>query len=122
VLRQMLELERAGHQELQRLSGRLAPLPPGLEMPRSGLGQQVSLALRLIGSDACPPVLQLAQGGYDTHANQLARHGRVLGDQVPHPFLGDYPSLGDLDDRGDLIAGLSPKQLYRQVLQNGLIV
>jgi len=27
----------------------------------------------MIGSGACPPVLQLAQGGYDTHANQAAR-------------------------------------------------
>ena len=39
-------------------------------IPPSGLGQQVVLALRLIGSGDCPPVLQLAQGGYDTHADQ----------------------------------------------------
>jgi len=35
------------------------------------------------------------------------------------PFLGTYPSLTTLttlDDRGDLIAGLSPPELYRQVL------
>ena len=78
VLRQMLALEQAGTQQLQRLRRELAPLPPGLAIPRGGLGQQVALALRLIGSGACPPVLQLAQGGYDTHANQAARHGRVL--------------------------------------------
>jgi len=78
VLRQMLELELAGQRELQRLRGQLAPLPPGLAMPRGALGQQVALALRLIGSGACPPVLQLAQGGYDTHSNQAGRHGRVL--------------------------------------------
>lgn len=78
VLRQMLTLEQAGAQQLQRLRRELAPLPPGLTIPRGGLGQQVALALRLIGSGACPPVLQLAQGGYDTHANQAARHGRVL--------------------------------------------
>ena len=171
ILRQMLELELAGNQALQRLRSQLAPLPPGLQIPRGGLGQQVALALRLIGSGACPPVLQLAQGGYDTHANQANRHGRVLaelaealaafaaglerlpnrpqvtllavsefgrrlrengsrgtdhgaasiamlfGDQVPHPFLGTYPSLSSLDDRGDLIPGLSPPDLYRQVLQ-----
>jgi uncharacterized protein (DUF1501 family) len=115
-------------------------------------------------------VLQLAQGGYDTHSNQAGRHARVLtelaealaafaaglerlpnrppvsllavsefgrrlrengsrgtdhgaasialllGDQLPAPFLGTYPSLTTLDDRGDLIAGLSPPELYRQVL------
>jgi uncharacterized protein (DUF1501 family) len=171
ILRQMLELELAGNQELQRLRSQLAPLPPGLQIPRGGLGQQVALALRLIGSGSCPPVLQLAQGGYDTHANQANRHGRVLaelaealaafaaglerlpnrpqvtlltvsefgrrlrengsrgtdhgaasmallfGDQVPHPFLGAYHSLSSLDDRGGLIPGLSPPDLYRQVLQ-----
>jgi uncharacterized protein (DUF1501 family) len=78
VLRRMLALEQAGAQQLQRLRQQLAPLPPGLEIPPGGLGQQVALALRLIGSGACPPVLQLAQGGYDTHANQAARHGRAL--------------------------------------------
>jgi uncharacterized protein (DUF1501 family) len=171
VLRQMLLLEQAGAQQLQRLRRELAPLPPGLAIPRTGLGQQVALALRLIGSGACPPVLQLAQGGYDTHANQAARHGRVLrelaaalaafsaglerlpnrpavtllavsefgrrlrenasrgtdhgsasvallfGEQLPDRLIGRYPSLSDLDERGDLIASLSPPELYRRVLQ-----
>ncbi len=174
ILRRMLELEQAGQQELQRLRGQLAPLPAGLEIPRGVLGQQVALALRLIASGACPPVLQLSQSGYDTHARQANRHGRVLGqlsaalaaftaglerlpnrpqvslltvsefgrrlrengsggtdhgsasialllgDQVPHPFLGTYPSLSTLDDRRDLIASLSPPDLYAQVLQYGL--
>jgi len=78
VLRQMLALEQAGQQQLQRLRRALAPLPPGLEIPRGALGQLVALALQLIGSGACPPVLQLTQGGYDTHAGQADRHGRVL--------------------------------------------
>ncbi len=170
VLRQMLALEQAGQQQLQRLRQQLAPLPSDLEIPRGGLGQQVALALRLIGSGACPPVLQLAQGGYDTHANQAARHGRVLGelaaalaafatglerlpnrppvtvlavsefgrrlsengsrgtdhgsasvalllgDQLPDRLLGHYPSLSHLDDRGDLVPGFTPFELYRQVL------
>ena len=171
VLRQMLALEQAGTQQLQRLRRELAPLPPGLAIPRGSLGQQVALALRLIGSGACPPVLQLAQGGYDTHANQAARHGRALselaaalavfaaglerlpnrpavtllavsefgrrlrengsrgtdhgsasvallfGEQLPNRLIGQYPSLSALDERGDLIPGLSPPELYRQVLQ-----
>jgi uncharacterized protein (DUF1501 family) len=105
-------------------------------------------------------VLQLAQGGYDTHSGQANRHGRVLaglerlpnrpqvsllavsefgrrlrengsrgtdhgaasialllGDQLPAPFLGTYPSITTLDDRGGLIAGLSPPEPYQQVLQ-----
>lgn len=38
--------------------------------------------------------------------------------QLAHPWLGRYPSLGQLDSRGDLIAGLAPDALYRQVLQS----
>jgi uncharacterized protein (DUF1501 family) len=171
VLRQMLALEQAGQEQLQRIRQSLSPLPPGLAIPRNGLGQQVALVLRLIGSDACPPVLQLAQGGYDTHANQAARQGRALsqlasalaafaaglerlpnrpavtllavsefgrrlrengsrgtdhgsasvallfGDQLPDRLIGRYPSLSNLDERGDLIANLSPPDLYRQVLR-----
>jgi hypothetical protein len=39
-----------------------------------------------------------------------------MGDGVPHPFLGDYPALDRLDERGDLMAGLTPAALYQQVL------
>lgn len=128
------------------------------------------MALRLIGSGVCPPVLQLAQSGYDTHASQGPRHSRALrdlaealacldaglqklrqrprvsllsvsefgrrlrqnasggtdhgsasiallyGDAPPPPFLGRYPRLDELDDRGDLIASLSPGDLYRRML------
>jgi uncharacterized protein (DUF1501 family) len=170
VLRQMLELELAGQREVERLRHQIRPLPVDVKVPKGVLGQQVALALRLIDSGACPPVLQLAQGGYDTHANQLVRHNRLLGDlsdallafdaglkimanrpsvtllavsefgrrlrengsrgtdhgsasiaffygdQIPHPFLGTYPSLSQLDDRGDLIPTISPLELYRQVL------
>ena len=170
LLRRMLEMEWAGSQEIQRLRHVLAPLPSGLDLPRSGIGQQVALALRLIGSGAAPPVIQMAQGGYDTHAAQATRHPRVLkeladalaafdrglqslplrpqvtllatsefgrrlrqnesggtdhgstsiglllGDHVPHPFLGTYPSLAQLDDRGDPLSSISPAELYQQVL------
>jgi len=40
----------------------------------------------------------------------------LLGDQVPHPFLGTYPSLASLDARGDLIASLAPPDLYARAL------
>jgi uncharacterized protein (DUF1501 family) len=170
VLRKMLEMEWVGNQEIQRLRRVLAPLPTGLDLPRSLLGQQMALALRLIGSGAAPPVIQMAQSGYDTHAGQAVRHPRVLtelaealaafdrglqslprrpqvtllatsefgrrlrenksggtdhgsssvglllGDHVPHPFLGSYPALSQLDDRGDTLSSLSPAKLYERVL------
>ena len=170
VLRQLIALESAGAREIERLRGALAPLPQGLDLPPGNLGRQMALALRLIGSGQCPPVLALAQGGYDTHANQGRRHQRLLnqlalalagleaglqalparpaltllavsefgrrlqengsggtdhgsasvallmGDRIPGPLLGTYPSLNNLDERGDLRPSQSPAQLYRQVL------
>ncbi len=170
VLRKMLEIQWVGNEEVQRLKRALAPLPTGLDLPRGGLSQQVALALRLIGSGAAPPVIQMAQSGYDTHASQSARHprlltelaealatfdrglvslprrpqvtllatsefgrrlgenesggtdhgsasiGLLLGDHVPHPFLGSYPDLSQLDERGDPLATLAPPQLYKTAL------
>ncbi len=40
----------------------------------------------------------------------------LLGDLVPQPFLGAYPSLARLDGRADLVPSLSPPDLYRQAL------
>jgi hypothetical protein len=41
----------------------------------------------------------------------------LLGDHLPTPWwLGTYPSLANLDGPGDLIASISPPELYRQVL------
>jgi hypothetical protein len=37
-------------------------------------------------------------------------------DRTPGPLLGTYPSLKNLDIRGDLRPSQSPAQLYRQVL------
>ena len=46
----------------------------------------------------------------------MASIALVLGDHLPAPLLGTYPSLANLDERGDLIASISPPELYRQVL------
>ena len=172
ILRRLLELDLQGQLALNRLRENIVDLPSGLQLPRGGLRQQVGLALRLIGSGVCPPVLQLALGGFDTHSNQAARHARVLGhlaealvsldaglqllpkrpqvtllatsefgrrfrenasrgtdhgsasvallygDDIPHPFLGRYPDLDNLDERGDLIPTLNPISLYRRMLMN----
>ena len=40
----------------------------------------------------------------------------LMGDHVPHPFLGNYPSLSRLDERGDLIPSMAPPTLYRKAL------
>lgn len=170
VLRRILELQESGQRELARLRDGLGPLPIGVIPPRTSIGQQVGLALRLIGARLAPPVIQMAHGGFDTHSAQLTRQARaldelaqalsafdsglaalprrpqvtmlvtsefgrrlrenqsggtdhgsasvalLLGDHVPHPFLGSYPSLERLDDRGDIRPTLAPPRLYEQIL------
>jgi uncharacterized protein (DUF1501 family) len=54
-----------------------------------------------------------ASGGTD---HGTASVSLLLGDQVPHPFVGTYPSLAKLDARGDLIASLAPPDLYARAL------
>ncbi|MFZ0408717.1 MAG: DUF1501 domain-containing protein [Cyanobium sp.] len=117
ILRRMLELELAGNRELERLRGTLAPLSKRLTIPRTSLGQQVALALRLIGSGQCPPVLQLAQGGYDTHANQAARHARVLAELAEAMVLLD-DGLKSLSHR-PLVTMLAVSEFGRRLIENG---
>jgi len=56
---------------------------------------------------------QNASGATDHCSASIAL---LLGDRLPAPFLGTYPSLANLDGRGDLIASMTPLELYRQVL------
>jgi uncharacterized protein (DUF1501 family) len=56
---------------------------------------------------------QNGSGGTDHGGASIAI---LLGDRLPQPFLGSYPSLSQLDERGDLVASLTPPQLYEYVL------
>jgi uncharacterized protein (DUF1501 family) len=56
---------------------------------------------------------QNGSGGTDHGGASIAI---LLGDHLPQPFLGSYPSLSQLDERGDLVASLTPPQLYEYVL------
>jgi len=40
----------------------------------------------------------------------------LLGDGLREGLSGRYPSLRELDGRGDLVPGISPPDLYRQVV------
>ena len=171
VLRRMLELEWAAHRAISELRDRLAPLPSDVQLPKGSLGPQVAMALRLLGSGVCPPVLHMDLGGFDTHANQARRHKTALRQlaqglvaldaglrQLPHApdvsllavsefgrrlkengsrgtdhgstsvairygqfvserYVGEYPDLERLDERGDLIPTMEPTSLYKQSLK-----
>jgi len=117
VLRQMIALESAGAQEIERLRGALAPPPVGLKLPPGDLSRQVELALRLIGSGQCPPVLALAHAGYDTHNNQRRRHQRVL-NQFALALAGLDASLQAMKQRPSMTL-LAVSEFGRRLQENG---
>jgi uncharacterized protein (DUF1501 family) len=62
--------------ELRELLAR-APGAPA-EFPNGPLAQQLRIAARLIQADAVVPVVKLALGGFDTHANQPGVQANLL--------------------------------------------
>lgn len=95
VLRQMLALEQAGAQQLQRLPSRASV---------------TLLAVSEFGR-------RLRENGSRGTDHGSASVALLFGAQLPSRLIGKYPSLSDLDERGGLIPSLSPPELYRQVLQ-----
>jgi len=51
-----------------------------VEYPASKLGGELAMISKLIAADFPTRVYYASQGGFDTHANQLENHARLLGD------------------------------------------
>ncbi len=85
--------------------------------PGTGLGSRLSLVARLIHGGLGSRVYLVSQGGYDTHANQLARHTDLmqeLNDAVA-AFQNDLGLLG-LKDR---VLSMTISEFGRRVKENG---
>ncbi len=74
-------------QQSQELESMLASLSRKLDkaqhvrqMPKSGLGRQLSEVIRLIRAGLDTPVYRVRLTGFDTHENQLRRHNRLMGE------------------------------------------
>lgn len=68
------------------------------EYPASQLGNSLKLVAKLIGGGLPTRVFYVSQGGYDTHANQVNAHQRLLkdlGDSV-QAFIADMKAQGNL--------------------------
>ncbi len=68
--------------------------------PNSKLAKRLKLVSQMIKSDAAARVYYTLQGGYDTHAAQLATHGNLLGELSSSlkAFMDDLKDSG-LEDR-----------------------
>jgi uncharacterized protein (DUF1501 family) len=67
--------------------------------PGNQLGNSLNLVARLIAGGLPTRVYYVSQGGFDTHANQLPSHERLLGDldAALSAFVSDLKTQGNLD-------------------------
>jgi len=85
--------------------------------PDGQLASQLQMVARLIAGDFPTRVYYVAQGGYDTHADQLGNHARLLADssQSTTAFLDDLRKQ-KLSDR---VTVLAFSEFGRRVAENG---
>jgi uncharacterized protein (DUF1501 family) len=85
--------------------------------PDSNLASQLALVSRLIAGGLKSKIFLVSQRGYDTHANQVVRHGALmteLNDAVT-AFMKDLQQL-QLSDR---VLGMTISEFGRRVNENG---
>jgi uncharacterized protein (DUF1501 family) len=99
---------RRHEQVLHELALALAAFDRGLR----ALTQRPQVTL-LVTSEFGRRFTENQSGGTDHGSASVAF---IVGDHVPHPFIGSYPSLNQRDERGDLRPNLTPSQLYERVL------
>jgi len=85
--------------------------------PQSELGNQLGMISKLIGGGFPTRVYYAYQGGFDTHANQLGTHARVLGDvaQAVGAFRNDLRN----QKNSARVLILAFSEFGRRVAENG---
>ncbi len=79
ALAHMLRVGRQVQDTAQELKEVLARAPEvGGDFPSGPLGQQLRVAARLLKAGAQVPVIKIAIGSFDTHANQPGQHANLL--------------------------------------------
>ncbi len=70
-----------------------------VDYPRSQLGNSLNLVGRLIAGGLPTRVYYVSQGGFDTHANQLPAHDRLMGDLngALSSFVADLKAQGNFN-------------------------
>ncbi len=100
-----------------RIAAALKKTSARVEYPGTPLAQSLRSVAQLIAGGLPTRVYYVSQGGYDTHANQLANHARLLQE------LGDATSafVRDLKEQGhlDRVLVMSFSEFGRRVAENG---
>ena len=82
-------------QEVRAIAGRVQNQAT---YPNSGLANSLKLVAKLIGGGLPTRIYYVSQGGYDTHANQIATQQRLLGElgDSLKAFVDDLKAQGNL--------------------------
>ncbi len=85
--------------------------------PDGELASQLQMVARLVAGDFPSRVYYVSQGGYDTHADQLGHHTRLLGDfsQSVSAFLEDLRK----QKVSDRVTVMAFSEFGRRVAENG---
>lgn len=90
---------------------------PGVRYPGSALAQSLRRVAALIHADMETRVYFVSQGGYDTHANQLQNHARLLGElsAAMAAFQKDLKTHG----KDDQVLTMTFSEFGRRPAENG---
>jgi len=71
----------------------------GVEYPQSGLGRDLRFVSQMIAGGMSTRIYYAGMGGFDTHANQVTTHDRLLGDfdSALSAFIKDLKEQGNFD-------------------------
>lgn len=118
ALAHMLKVQHEIQDTAKELRTVLARAPePATRFPGGPLAQQLRVAARLLNAGAVAPVIKVALGGFDTHANQPAQHAnllRQLADGVA-AFRDALTAAG----RWDRVMVMTYSEFGRRAAQNG---
>jgi uncharacterized protein (DUF1501 family) len=87
------------------------------EFPNGPLAQQLRVAARLINARAVVPVIKLALGGFDTHANQPGQHANLLR-QLGEGLAAFRKALAEAGRWNDVLV-MTYSEFGRRAAQNG---
>jgi len=92
---------------------------PKVPYPQNELAERLKLAAQLIDAEVGARVYYVQQDGYDTHADQLGTHARLLGDlsSALTAFYQDLKARG----HGERVLILTFSEFGRRVKENGSV-
>ncbi|MEM7263587.1 MAG: DUF1501 domain-containing protein [Planctomycetota bacterium] len=117
ALRHLMEVREQTRRAAKIIEERLAGTRAPAGFPRTKIGQQFSVAARLLTSGVPTRVVKLNHGGFDTHTNQVGQHTRLL-DQLGKGFAAFEKSMRQAG-LWDRVLVMTYSEFGRRAAENG---